>query len=159
MGKRQVHVIVVRKAVTVALLVLTTATMVALLWFLSGKAYAADAHPGRELLARLFGGSRGSLSTHTAVAFLMPVIAHVLLFVPWGFLCFIALDTPSRRRIVSYAVTFLAAFVFAAIVWAWQQYLPTRVTNLQDTLSNACGALAGAALGHARKSVRVRFAF
>lgn len=159
MGKRQVHVIVVRKPVTIALLILATAAIVALLWFLSGKAYAADAHPGRELLARLLGRSRGTLSTGTAVAFLMPVIAHVLLFVPWGFLAFVALDTPSRKRIVSYAVTFLAALVLAALIWAWQQYLPTRVTTLQDTLSNACGALAGAALGHARKSVRVRFAF
>jgi VanZ family protein len=41
----------------------------------------------------------------------------------------------------------------------WQQFLPTRVTSLSDALANAAGALAGAALGHARKSVRVRFDF
>jgi len=42
---------------------------------------------------------------------------------------------------------------------AWQEFLPTRVTSPPDALANAAGALAGAALGHARKDVRVRFDF
>jgi len=78
--------------------------------------------------------------------------------VPWGFFAFIALDTRTRPRGWTYAITFLAALAFAAVMWLWQQSLPTRVTALPDTLSNAFGALAGAALGHARRSVRVRFA-
>ncbi|HUP59762.1 MAG TPA: VanZ family protein [Thermoanaerobaculia bacterium] len=157
MGKRQVHTVAVRKPVTIALLLLTTAAMAALIYFLSGKAYAADAHPFRELLARLLSSHR-PLSRHAALAFLMPVIANVLLFVPWGFFAFLALDAPSRSRKWTYAITFLAALVFAAMIYLWQQSLPTLVTSLNDTLSNAFGALAGAALGHARKSVRVRFA-
>ena len=32
-----------------------------------------------------------------------------------------------------------------------------RVTSLPDTVANGAGALAGAALGHARKGMRVRF--
>jgi|SRR5215212_3627165 len=157
MGKRQVHVVPVRKPVTVALLVLTTAAMIGLLYFLSGKAYAADAHPFRELLARLLSSQR-PLSRGALLAFLMPVLANILLFVPWGFLAFVALDTPSRRRQWTYAITILAALLFAIGMCFWQQSLPTRVTALPDTISNALGALAGAALGHARKSVRVRFA-
>ena len=157
MGKRQVHIVPVRKPVTIVLLLLTTAAMALLVWLLSGKAYAADAHPFRELLARLLSSER-PLSRHAALAFLMPVIANVLLFVPWGFFAFLALDAPSRSRKWTYAITFFAALLFAAMIYLWQQSLPTRVTSLNDTLSNAFGALAGAALGHARKGVKVRFA-
>ena len=157
MGKRQVRVIVVHKAVTVALLVLTTAAMAALLYFLSGRAYAAEEHPFREMLARLLGSHR-PLSRDALLAFMMPVVANVLLFVPWGFLAFIACDAPSRPRSRSYLVTVAGALLFSALMYVWQRYLPTRVTALPDTFANALGALAGAALGHARKSVRVRFA-
>jgi VanZ family protein len=158
MGKRQVRVVHVRKPVTVALLVLTTLAMIALLYVLSGRAYAAEAHPVRDLLARTLSSER-PLSRGVVLAVLMPVVANILLFVPWGFFAFIALDKPSRRRMLSYAITFVFALVFALLLWFWQQSLPTRVTALTDTLSNAAGALGGAALGHARKSVRVRFAF
>ena len=156
MGKRQVYVIRVRKPVTIVLLLLTTAAMAALLYFLSGKAYAADAHPVRELLTRVLSSQRPSRDTVLAV--MMPVIANILLFVPWGFFAFIAIDKDSRPRKWTYVTTFIAALLFAWVMWLWQQSLPTRVTALPDTFSNALGALAGAALGHARKSVRVRFA-
>lgn len=159
MGKRQVHVVVVRKPVTVALLVVTSAAMAALVWFLSGKAYAADTHPLRELLARLFGSRRGSLSPDAFLAFLMPVIANILLFVPWGFLAFVALDSARRPRTQTYVMTVLAAAIFAVAMLLWQMSLPTRVTSLPDMIANCAGAFAGAALGHARKTVRVRFDF
>jgi VanZ like family len=158
MGKRHVHVVSVPKGVTVVLLVLTTAAIASLVYFLSGKAYAADAHPVRDLLARALGSGRRGLSTGAVLASLTQAIANMLLFVPWGFFAFIAADAP-ERRLRSYLITFAGAIVFALLMYAWQQYLPTRVTALPDTISNALGALAGAALGHARKSVRVRFDF
>ena len=159
MGKRHVYVIAVRKPVTFALLVLTMAAMASLLYLLSGKAYAADTHPIREILAGLLGSKRGPVPRDAVLAFLMPVIANILLFVPWGFLAFVALDSPSRRRSATYAITVVAALVFATAMYVWQLYLPTRVTSLADTLANGAGALAGAALGHARKGVRIRFDF
>ena len=157
MGKRQVHVIAVRKPVTFALLLLATAAIVSLLYLLSGKAYAADTQPFREILLRLFGSSRAPVSRDAVLAFLMPVIANMLLFVPWGFLAFVALDSPRRGRLATYAITVVAAVVFATAMYVWQLSLPTRVTSLPDTAANGAGALAGAALGHARKGVRVRF--
>lgn len=157
MGKRQVHVVVVRKWVTFALLVLTMAAMVGLLYLLSGKAYAADTHPIREIVSRSIGSSRDPVPRSAVLAFLMPVIANILLFVPWGFLAFVGLDSPSRSRMFTYAITVVAAVVFAVAMYAWQLSLPTRVTSLPDTAANGVGALAGAALGHARKGVRVRF--
>jgi len=158
MGKRQVQVIPVPKPVTVALLALTSGLMVTLLYLLSGKAYVADAHPFREMLARFLGSSsRGPVSRDAVLAFLMPVVANLLLFVPWGFLAFLALDSPARGRRLTYAMTVVAAILFAVSMYVWQHFLPTRVTSLFDTFVNAAGALGGAALGQARKDVRVRF--
>jgi VanZ family protein len=110
------------------------------------------------MLARLLGSSRGPVSRDALLAGLMPVIGNALLFMPLGFLAFVGLDSPSRRRRgATYAITVVAAVVFAIAMYLWQLTLPTRVTSLPDTLANGAGALAGAALGHARKGVRVRF--
>jgi VanZ family protein len=159
MGKRHVHVLRVRLPVTLALLALTTVAIASLIYFLSGKAYAAETHPIREILARLLGSGRGPVSRDAVLAFLMPIIGNVLLFVPWGFLAFLAFDGRLRSRRWAYAATVVGAVLFAAALLLWQQSLPTRVTSLPDTIANALGALAGAALGHARKGVHVRFDF
>ncbi len=158
MGKPQVHVIRVPKWATVSLLVLTCASMLTLVYLLSGKAYAAETHPFREIIARLLGSSsRGPVSRDELLAFLMPVIANILLFVPFGFFWFLAIDIPERSGSVKYGETVLAAVIFAAAMFIWQNFLPTRVTAPLDIISNALGALGGAAIGHARKTIHVRF--
>jgi VanZ family protein len=159
MGKRHVHVIAVRKPVTFALLALVTLAMASLLYVLSGRAYAAERSPLLELTARFLGGGGAPVSRDAVLAFLMPVIANILLFVPWGFLAFVALDAPRRPRRTTYLLTIAGALAIAVGMSVWQEFLPTRVTSLPDAVANAAGALAGAALGHARKSVHVRFAF
>jgi VanZ family protein len=53
----------------------------------------------------------------------------------------------------------IGALVVALALYVWQTRLPTRVTSLPDALANGAGALAGAALGHVRKGVRIRFDF
>ena len=159
MGRRQVHIVRVRLPVTLALLALTTIAIASLIYFLSGKAYAAETHPIREILARLLGSGRGPVSRDAVLAFLMPVLANIMLFVPWGFLAFVALDGRMRSRRWTYSATIAGAVLFAAGLLLWQQTLPTRVTSWPDTLANGLGALAGAALGHARKGVHMRFDF
>ena len=155
MGKREVHVIVVSKRVTVTLLVLVSLGMIALLYFLSGKAYARDSHPATELMLRLL--RRDDATRDAVLAALMPVIANALFFVPWGFLMFIAVDTPERRRFRTYLITFLAAALFATAMEVWQVFLPTRVTSPVDAIANSLGAFLGAVAGHLRKEVRIRF--
>jgi VanZ family protein len=159
MGKRHVYAIPVRKPATFALLAIVTAAMALLLFVLSGRAYAAERSPLLELTARILGGGGAPVSRDAVLAFLMPVSANILLFVPWGFLAFVGLDTPQRRRRTTYLLTMIGALVIAVAMSLWQEFLPTRVTSMPDALANAAGALAGAALGHARKSVRVRFDF
>ena len=150
MGKRQVYSIPVRKPVSAVLLVVTSAAMVALIGFLSGRAYAPPTDPLRMMLTR-------ALTRDRFLAFLMPVIANVLLFVPWGFLAFVVADRATRPRRNAYLITLVAALAFATAIHLWQRFLPMRVTMPSDAIANALGALGGAALGHMRKGVRVRF--
>ncbi|HVE71417.1 MAG TPA: VanZ family protein [Thermoanaerobaculia bacterium] len=159
MGKRHVRVIPVRKPVTFALLALTTALMITLLYLLSGRAYAADRNPLWEMAARMLGSSREPVSRGALLAFLMPVTANILLFMPWGFLAFVALDSPRRPRKFTYLLSVVGALVVAGCMYVWQEFLPTRVTAPADAIANGAGALAGAALGHARKGMRIRFDF
>jgi VanZ family protein len=156
MGKRDVRVIRVRKPVTVALLVIVSAAMAALLFYLSGKAYVTGSEPFRELLLRAMQRQR-SLTSPAVLAGVMPAIANILFFVPWGFLMFLAIDSPSRSRGRTYLITVIAGAIFAVAMTTWQNFLPTRVTGLPDTLAHALGALTGAVAGHLRKRVHVQF--
>ena len=155
MGRRDVRVVLIRKPVTIVLLMFVAAAMVALLYFLSGRAYARDSHPAADLLLRIL--RRDDPSRTAILAALMPVAANALFFMPFGFLTFIALDTPRRTRIRTYAITVVAATLFAGAVGIWQQFLPTRVTTPIDIVANAFGAFAGAIAGHLRKEVHIRF--
>lgn len=159
MGKREVRVIVVRKYATFVLLLLVSAGMAALLYFLSGKAYANEAHPVRDLLVSLIKSQPKPISRASLLAGLMPVIANILLFVPWGFLMFVLLDRPQRPRRQTYGLVILAGVLFALAMQVWQLLLPTRVTGFTDALANAVGVFAGAAAGHLRKQIHLRFDF
>ncbi|HWS71514.1 MAG TPA: VanZ family protein [Thermoanaerobaculia bacterium] len=154
MGRSELRVIRVRKRVSVLLLVLVSAAIAALLWWLSGRAYSRVGTA--ELVARL-ADAPSAVTNDRVIASLMPVVANVLLFVPWGFLLFVVLDGPSRPRRRSYALTFACGLLFALGLAAWQLLLPTRVTTFADAFPNGLGALAGAACGHLRKQVHLRF--
>ena len=154
MGKREVRVIVIRRRVTVALLVLVSAVMLSLIGFLSGKTYSSETHaPAEEIVALMQFRSEVNL-----LAAVMPLLADVIAFLPWGFLAFIAFDTKERRRFRTYLLTCAAAMAFALALVLWQYaLLPTRVTTFGDTIFNVAGALIGASLGHVRRTVRIRF--
>jgi len=154
MGRNDVRIIRVSKLVSGFLLLLVSAGVVALLWWLSGRAYARLG--SAEVVAGLAESPR-AFTNDRVIAALMPIAANIFLFAPWGFLLFVVLDRPTRRRSRSYALTFVAGTLFALALAAWQLTLPTRVTTFADALPNALGALAGAACGHLRKQVRLRF--
>jgi VanZ family protein len=158
MPNRDLRIIRVPRWVTVTLLLLVTAAIAALIWFLSGKAVYREASPLRLYDAFLrydrTGAGRANLLASAA-----PAIADALLFVPWGALAFLAFDRPSRSRAVTYGFVVAVGVTFALGLSAWQDYLPTRITGWLDALWNVIGALAGAVLGHLRKRVRIRFEF
>lgn len=158
MGKPTVKTITIRRWVTVLLLLITTAAIAAITVALTGRAYSkVDPIPFREIRLLAQKMSEGPVSMPIVVALLAPAILNILLFIPWGFLAFIALYTVERPTLQVYLLTILLAMGFSSLVEAWQYFLPTRVTDINDVIWNGVGALVGAFFGHLRKRVRLAF--
>ena len=153
-----VRTIPVSRKITVFFLLLTTVGIAGLTLWASGKAYTkVDPEPFREIRVLRDKLSQGPMRTETIVALTMPIVLNLLLFIPWGFFAFIALDVPDRPAIQSYLWTVFGAMAFSSLIEAWQYFLPTRVTDVNDIIWNAAGAMVGASYGHIRKRVRVAF--
>lgn len=136
MGKREVRVVVVSKPVTIILLVFTSIAMIALVYILSGRAFEKGARSAADMVTLL--------------------AANIILFIPWGFLMFMALS-PRQPRAMTYVITLVAAAAFSLGIDAWQASLPTPVTTPRDAVWNVIGAFLGAGGAHLRKSLRIRF--
>ena len=143
---------------TILMLVIVTAAIIAITVWMSGKSYSnLDPIPFddiRYLIRRL---AVRPISTHILAVLVVPMIANVLLFVPWGFLTFIALYTVDRPTLQTYVLTILLGFSFSLGIEGWQYFLPSRVADINDVIWNTTGVVLGAFLGHAR--LRVRFEF
>ena len=150
--------ITIRKPITFLILGLVTLTIISITVWMSGKSYGnLDPIPFddiRYLLHRL--GDR-PISTHILAVIVVPMVANVLLFVPWGFLLFIMLYTMERPTLQTYVLTVLLGFSFSLIIEGWQYFLPSRVADVNDVIWNTSGTALGALLGHAR--LRLRFEF
>ena len=156
MGKREIHVVQVPRWVTVLLWLLVSVAMAVAIFFLSGHAYRREAS-FTDIVSMMRRDDQGSASNSAILATIAPAIGDILFFLPWGALAFLSLDGPNRSRKSIYAATVALGVAFALALTAWQTVLPTRVTGGIDCLWGAVGCGAGAALGHARKRVRVRF--
>jgi glycopeptide antibiotics resistance protein len=150
--------IVIKRPVTVVLLLVVTAAIVALTIISPGKSYGkVDPVPFEQIRHLAHRLEHRPVSTQIFAAVIMPVVANVLLFVPWGFLMFIALYNVDRPTIQTYLLTILLGFTFTVTVEAFQYFLPSRVADINDIIWNTSGTIVGALLGHAR--LRVRFEF
>jgi glycopeptide antibiotics resistance protein len=150
--------VVIRRPLTIVLLLAVTLTIVAVTVWMAGKSYENfDPIPFDDLryIARRL--AERPISTHILAVLIVPMIANVLLFVPWGFLTFIALYTIDRPTMQTYILTILLGFSFTLGIEGWQYFLPSRVADINDVIWNTTGAILGAMLGHAR--LRVRFEF
>lgn len=153
MGKKEIRIVHVPRWVTVVLLAGVSAAMALAIDLLSGHAYRLQ-----PSLAEIISMVRRQPATKSAVlATIAPATANFLFFVPWGALAFLSFDRANLRRASLYGVTLAVGVAFALALVAWQEVLPTRVTAWQDVLWNAAGCAGGAALGHLRKRVRIRF--
>lgn len=150
--------VTIRKPLTVVMLILVTGAIVAITVWMSGKSYSnLDPIPFddiRYLIRRL---AARPISTHILAVLVVPMIANVLLFVPWGFLMFIILYTVDRPTLQTYVLTVLLGFSLTLGIEGWQYFLPSRVADINDVIWNTTGVVLGALLGHAR--LRVRFEF
>ena len=153
MGKPTIHVVLVPRWATVALLLLVSAAMALLILELSGRAYLHERTSIVEVLSLV---RRYDRLTPTAfMAAIAPVIANILFFMPWGALAFFAFD--GSRRAATYALTLAVGVAFACVLVAWQSALPTRITGWNDAAWNTVGCAAGAMAAHLRKQLRIRF--
>lgn len=150
--------VVIRKPVTFILLVAVTAAIALVTVFLAGKSYESlDPFPFDDLrfLAKRLGAR--PISTQILAVIVVPIIANVLLFVPWGFLVFILLYSTDRPTLQTYVLTILLGFSLTLAIEAWQYFLPSRVADVNDVIWNTAGTILGALLGHARLRLRVAF--
>lgn len=137
---------------------MVTAAIVSLTIWASGRIYTkVEPLPFDELRHLAHRVSHKPVSTQILAVIIVPIIGNVLLFVPWGFLMFIALYSVERPTVQSYILTILIGFTFTISIEAWQYFLPSRVADINDVIWNTAGTVIGAILGHMR--LRVRFAF
>ncbi len=150
--------IVIRRPITVLLLLAATVGIVAATLWMSGKSYSkVDPIPFEDLRHLAQRLEHRPVSTRLLALIFVPIIANILLFVPWGFLLFITLYTVDRPTIQTYVLTLLLGFTFACAIEAWQYFLPSRVADVNDIIWNSAGTFAGALLAHLR--LRLRFEF
>lgn len=150
--------VVVKKPFTVLLLLATTLAIITVTVYMAGKSYEnfepIPFDDLRYLAKRL---AERPISTHILAVIVVPMIANVMLFVPWGFFAFITFYTVERPTLQTYVLTILLGFSFTLGIEAWQYFLPSRVADVNDVIWNTSGTILGALLGHAR--LRVRFEF
>ena len=156
-GKPEARVIVVPRGVTITLLLLVTAAMVATIFFLSGRAMLRDRMSVAEVVSLIWRYDQGSLGNVALLASIAPALADAIFFLPWGALAFLSFDGREERRGRTYALVIGLGVAFALVLAAWQDMLPTRVTGWDDVSWNTMGCLAGATVAHLRKRVRIRF--
>ncbi|HET7711174.1 MAG TPA: VanZ family protein [Thermoanaerobaculia bacterium] len=152
------RVITIRRPATILLLLLVTLGIILATIWTSGKSYTkVDPNPFDELqmLARRL--AERPISTHLLAIIVIPIVGNILLFVPWGFLMFIALYSIERPTVQTYVLTILLGLSFTLAIEAWQYFLPSRVADANDVVMNVLGTLLGALLGHLRLRVRVEF--
>jgi glycopeptide antibiotics resistance protein len=112
----------------------------------------------RDLVVAAFEhGSTDGFATIATISLLTPILANMLIFVPWGFLAFLLVDVRSRPRLATYAVAIAGGAMLALALSVWQSYFPARLIAPSDVFANAAGAALGALLGQLRKDVRIRF--
>ena len=156
MGKSETHIVHIPKWLTAMLLIAVSGGMALITQWLSVHAFQREPSFA-DILSMLRRYDAGSATSSALLATIAPAIADALFFVPWGVLAFLAFVRPDRPRKMTYAVTMGLGVAFALGLMVWQEILPARVTGTLDSLWNVAGCAVGAALGHARKRIRVRF--
>ena len=150
--------IVIRRPITIVLLLVVTVALIAITLWLSGKSYSKiDPIPFEDLRHLAHRIVHRPVSMRIISLIIVPIIINILLFVPFGFLLFIALYTIERPTVQTYVLTFFAGLTFSCAIEAWQYFLPDRVADINDIIWNSVGVLAGAVLAHFR--MRLRFEF
>ena len=150
--------VVVPRTVTILLLLVVTAVICLTTLWTSGKSYSkVDPVPFEDIRHITYRLQHHTVSTRILAIVFVPVIANVLLFVPWGFFMFISLYTIDRPTVQTYVLTVLIGLTLTCAIEAVQYFLPSRVADVNDIIWNTAGTFIGAIFGHLRERVRFEF--
>jgi len=150
--------IVIRRPITIALLLVVTIAIAATTLWMSGKSYSkVDPIPFEDVRHLTHRIAHRPVSMRIISLIIVPIIANTLLFIPFGFFLFITLYTIDRPTVQTYVLTLLLGLTFSCAIEAWQYFLPARVADINDIIWNSTGTLAGAILAHLRKRLRFEF--
>src|SRR5581483_8915925 len=111
--------IVIRRPVTVLLLLCVTAGIVAITMWMSGTNYSQlDPIPFEDIrhLAHRF--ETRPVSTRIIALIIVPIIGNILLFVPFGFFLFIALYRIERPTLQTYVLAAFGGLTFSCLIEA-----------------------------------------
>ncbi|HUJ13183.1 MAG TPA: VanZ family protein [Thermoanaerobaculia bacterium] len=148
----------VPRPITILLLVCVIVAILAVTMWTSGANYSQlDPIPFEDLRHLAHRIARHPVSMRVIALIIVPIIANILLFVPFGFFLFITLYSIERPTVQTYVLTTFAGLTFSCLIEAWQYFLPSRVADVNDIIWNCAGALAGAILAHLRMRVRIEF--
>src|ERR1700688_3421026 len=93
----------IRRPITILLLVLTTTLIAVVTLRTAGKSYSnLDPIPFDEVRALWSHSEHKPVGTHIVALVFVPIVANVLLFVPWGFFLFLSLYTDGRPTVQTY---------------------------------------------------------
>ncbi len=150
--------VAVRRPVTIFLLLAVTAAIAGITVWTAGKSYTkVDTTPFHDIVDLKERLDTRPVSTQILAVILVPIAGNILLFVPWGFLMFISLYSVERLTLQTYLLTILIGLTLTLAIEAWQYFLPSRVSDINDVIWNTVGTIIGAVLGHMRLRVRVEF--
>ena len=150
--------VAVRRPVTIFLLLAVTAAIAGITVWTAGKSYTkVDTTPFNDIVNLKERLDTRPVSTQILAVILVPIAGNILLFVPWGFLMFISLYSVERLTVQTYLLTILIGLTLTLAIEAWQYFLPSRVSDINDVIWNTVGTIIGAVLGHMRLRVRVEF--
>ncbi len=150
--------VLIRRPITILLLIAVTIVIVWLTTSITGKSYSkVDPIPFEDLRHLAHRLEHKPMATTTLSIIILPDIGNMLLFLPWGFLMFITLYGAERPTVQTYVLTILLGISFSTAIEGVQYFLPSRVADVNDIIWNSAGTLVGALLGHLR--LRLRFEF
>jgi hypothetical protein len=93
-------VLVIKRPVTIALLVIVTAGIALMTMSVTGNSYSkVDPIPFEDVRHLAHRIAQRPVSTRVLALIVVPIVANVLLFAPFGFLLFIALHTIERPMV------------------------------------------------------------